>query len=310
MSDEEESIVEDVVTECLHEGIDGEILDPDLLTPDNLDLTPDKYQPNQISSNGTMTFRQLYDCSFEQRSLMNDIFSQDQIDAIVPNDEEDPDRMITINTELIRQNAGRFLEKGRVLLDEIDFPEEYIKQKFALLLDNVLDVVNYGLPMILMDEGKLMTIGFSFLNCNEIWMDLVPPEYIHDAIDMLNHNFILKIMGSRIDVEDNLCEPDANVHHIVRHGITYVKRRPSIGRWPPVLQVFSHSMESMEYRGNVGVTVAIFEGKMPVYSCCNRECGKITNEPFLQCNICYRHWCCEECRERNSDIHLRNCRRL
>ena len=299
----------DQVLLCLRSGVDDANLDSETLTPDNFELSPDRYLPDQTTAEGTMTFRQLYDCSLEQRISMNSIASQNLLEAVVPDDDEDPEAMITINTQLIRQNAGRFIEKGESLLNEIDFPDEYIKDKFVLLLDNVRDVASLGLPMILLDDGKLMTIGFTFLNCNEIWMDF-PPKYIHDAIDILNHNFILKIMGSRIDTEDNLCEPDRKVHNVVRHGITYIKRRSSSDYWPSVLQVFSHSIESMEYSGNVGVTVVIFEGKMPVYSCCDRACGKITKEPFLQCNICYSHWCCEECRDRNSDIHLRNCRRL
>ena len=53
-------------------------------------------------------------------------------------------------------------------------------------MDNIRLVINLGYPVILLDEGKLITIGFTFIKCNEIFMD-IPAEHIHDAIDILNH---------------------------------------------------------------------------------------------------------------------------
>ena len=71
MSDEDAGNYVNEVTRSFREGLDGDNLDPDLLNPDTLELTPDKYLPYQLSDNDTMTFSQLFNCSPETRESMN-----------------------------------------------------------------------------------------------------------------------------------------------------------------------------------------------------------------------------------------------
>ena len=115
MSDEDAGNYVNEVTRCLRDGVDGDNLDSDLLNPDTFELTPDKYLPYQTSDNDTMTFSQLYNCSIETRESMNNNLSHNFNDAVVPNEEVDPEAMIEINSQSIRRNAERFLEKGEAL---------------------------------------------------------------------------------------------------------------------------------------------------------------------------------------------------